>query len=118
MAIRGWQLGREEVKEEKARQFYELMEEEKKRALAAQGLPNDHQLIPTLNFRNIASEQEAEKSLQLLDGIYEQVYSRAGSFLTPEELEKFMEFRKLAVNNNRVALTLNRKLMAPGATPP
>jgi hypothetical protein len=28
-----------------------------------------------------------------------------------------MEFRKLAVNNNNIALTLNRKLMAPGATP-
>jgi RNA polymerase sigma factor (sigma-70 family) len=110
--------GEKDAKDNKARQFYELMEEEKRRALAAQGLPNDHQLIPTLNFRNIASEQEAEKSLQLLDGIYEQVYNRAGSFLAPEELEKFLEFRKLAVNNNRVALTLNRKLMAPGATAP
>ena len=110
--------GEKDAKEGKARQLYELMEEEKKRALAAQGLPYDHQLIPTLNFRNIASEQEAEKSLQLLDGIYEQVYTRAGSFLAPEELEKFMEFRKLAVNNNRIALTLNRKLMAPGATSP
>jgi RNA polymerase sigma factor (sigma-70 family) len=110
--------GEKAAKDEKARQFYDLMEEERKRALASQGLANDHQLIPTLNFRNIASEQEAEKSLQLLDGIYEQVYNRAGAFLTPEELEKFLEFRKLAVNNNRVALTLNRKLMAPGATPP
>ncbi|MGZ8900677.1 MAG: RNA polymerase sigma factor [Limisphaerales bacterium] len=107
--------GEKEAKDAKAKQLYELMEEEKKRTLAAQGLRDDHQLIPTLNFRNIASEEEGEKSLQLLDTIYDQVQTRAGSFLTPEEIEKFAEFRKLAVNNNRVALTLNRKLMAPGA---
>jgi len=107
--------GDKEAKEAKARQMYALMEEEKEKALAARGLKNDHQLIPTLNFRNIASEEEGEKSLQLLDEIYGQVAVRAGAFLSPEEAEKFAEFRKMAVNNNRVALTVNRKLMAPGA---
>ena len=107
--------GDKEAKESKARQMYELMEAEKEKALASRGLPDDHQLIPTLNFRNIASEEEAEKSLLLLDEIYGQVAVRAGNFLTPEDLEKFAEFRKMAVNNNRVALTVNRKLMAPGA---
>lgn len=107
--------GDKEAKESKARQMYELMEAEKEKALAARGLSSDHQLIPTLNFRNIASQEEAEMSLQLLDEIYGQVAVRAGNFLSPEDLDKFAEFRKMAVNNNRVALTVNRKLMAPGA---
>ena len=67
-----------------------------------------------LNFRNIASETEAEKNLKLLDSIYERVAGRAGSFLSAEELKKFAEFRTAAINQNRMALAVNRKLMAPG----
>ena len=33
--------------------------------------------------------------------------------LSQEELEKFKEFRTSAINNNRMALTMNRKMMAP-----
>ncbi|MDB6027674.1 MAG: hypothetical protein JWM68_3897, partial [Verrucomicrobiales bacterium] len=51
----------------------------------------------------------------LMSGIYEQTATRAAAFLTPKELEKFNEFRETAISNNRMALTLNRKLMAPGA---
>jgi predicted RNA-binding protein with EMAP domain len=57
--------------------------------------------------------KEGEKNIQLLDSIYEQVQAGAAAFLKPDELEKFAQFRQLAVNNNRLALSLNRKLMAP-----
>ncbi len=99
-------------KDEVAKQLYDLMEQEKQKVLAARGLSPDYQTVPTLNFRNIASEEEGERNIQLLDSIYEQVQSNA-AFLKPEELEKLSQFRKLAVNNNRLGLTLNRKLMAP-----
>ena len=46
------------------------MREEAQAALASAGLPADYQTVPMLNFRNIASEQEGEKSLKLLDDIY------------------------------------------------
>ena len=87
----------------------------KQRTLANAGLPADYQMVPTLNFRNFASDEVGEKNLKLLDSMYEQVQNQASGFLTPEEVEKFGEFRKLAVNNNRLGLSVNRKLMAPAA---
>lgn len=96
-----------------AKQLLQLMEEETQRAISSAGLGHDYQLVPTLNFRNFASEQEAEKNLQLLDSVYAQVQSRSAAFLNPEGVEKFGEFRKMALNNNRVALAVNRQLMAP-----
>jgi hypothetical protein len=39
---------------------------------------------------------------------------RAGSFLTPEEVAQFAEFRTKAINNQRMALKMNRTLMSPG----
>jgi RNA polymerase sigma factor (sigma-70 family) len=101
------------AKDAQSKQLFELMRQETQKALTARGLSSDYQTVPTLNFRNFASEEESDKNLQLLDSIYEQVQSSAGSFLSPEALEKFTDFRKLAINNNRVALAVNRKLMAP-----
>ncbi len=54
--------------------------------LSNAGLPPDYQMIPMLNFRNIASEQEGEKSLKLLDDVYKQVSSRVNAFLDPDEI--------------------------------
>lgn len=105
--------GDKETKDRQGRQLFELLQEESARARAAAGVGENYQLIPSLNFRNIASEQQGEASIQLLDSIYEQTAARAGSFLSPAELEKFQEFRKLAVNNNRIGLAMNRKLMSP-----
>ncbi len=107
--------GDKETKAAQERQLYNLLQQEKTRALAAAGLPEDYQVVPTLNFRNFASEEESERNLNLLDSIYEQVQSQAGSFLSPEEIEKFAEFRKMAINNNRMAFAVNRKMMAPAA---
>jgi hypothetical protein len=95
--------------------LYALMQEETKGALAEAGLPADFQTVPTLNFLNIASEEYGERTLNLLDGIYARVAARAGSFLSPAEVEKFGEFRRMAINGNRMGLTLNRKMMAPGS---
>jgi RNA polymerase sigma factor (sigma-70 family) len=113
--FKGMMTGEKEAKDEKAKQLYALMQEETKGALAEAGLPADFQTVPTLNFLNIASEEYGERTLNLLDGIYARVAARAGSFLSPAEVEKFGEFRRMAINGNRMGLTLNRKMMAPGS---
>ena len=105
--------GDDASKQEKARQLYQVMQEETQSILTGAGLPSDFQTVPILNFRNIASEAEGEQNLKMLESIYERVAVRAGSFLSQEELEKFKEFRTSAINNNRMALTMNRKMMAP-----
>jgi RNA polymerase sigma factor (sigma-70 family) len=113
--FKGQFSGDKAVKEEKSKQLYQLMQDETQRTLANAGLPADFQTVPSLNFRNFASESEAEKNLMLLDGIYERVAAQSAAFLTPEEIAKFDEFRVKAINGNRLALTMNRKLMAPGS---
>lgn len=99
--------------EAKARQLYELMLQETQQTLANAGLPADFQTLPILNFRNIASETEAEKNLQLMDGVYERVMARSSAILSPEEIAKLGEYRALAVNSQRMSLMMNRKMMAP-----
>ena len=39
--------------------------------------------------------------------------AQAGSFLSEEDISKFAEFKKAAINNSQAALTLNRAMMAP-----
>jgi RNA polymerase sigma factor (sigma-70 family) len=107
--------GDKDAKSEKAKQIYQLMQEETRAALEQAGLPADFQTTPTLNFRNIASEAEAEKSLKLLDDIYGRVLGRLGPVLSEPEIEKFKEFRSIAINGNRMNLAINRKMMAPGS---
>ena len=93
----------------------QLMQEETQKVLAAAGLASDYQTLPILNFRNIASAEEAEKSLKVLENIYERAAARAGSFLSAEELAKFTEFRTAAISVQRAALMMNRKMMSPGS---
>jgi hypothetical protein len=57
-----------------------------------------------------------EQNLKLIDGIFERVGARAGSFLSPEEIQKFNEFRTKAINGNRMALMMNRNMMRPGGS--
>lgn len=106
--------GDDAAKDAKGKQLYQAMQEETRTALANAGLSAEFQTVPTLNFRNIASEAEADKNLKLLDGIYAQVLARSSSFLSADEIAKFGEFRTLAINNNRAGLLVNRKMMAPG----
>jgi RNA polymerase sigma factor (sigma-70 family) len=56
--------GTDAEKTEKARQFRQLLQEESQAVLSHAGLPADYQVVPMLNFRNIASEQEAENKSQ------------------------------------------------------
>jgi nitrogen regulatory protein PII-like uncharacterized protein len=105
--------GDDREREQKSKQFNQAMREEIPAALAAAGLPADYQPIPMLNFRNIASEEDGDKSLKLLDDIYARVTARAVSFLSPEDLTKLQEFRTAAINNNRFTLMMNRTAMAP-----
>jgi hypothetical protein len=110
--------GDKETKDAQAEKLHALMRSETAKALAERGLSPDFQTVPTLNFRNIASQEEGERNIALLDSIYGQVQAGAAEFLNPAELQKFAEFRKLAVDNNRLALTVNRKLMAPAKNAP
>jgi RNA polymerase sigma factor (sigma-70 family) len=105
--------GDDAAKQEKTKQLYQALQEATQAALASAGLPPDYQTVPMLNFRNIASEEQGEQSLKMLDSIYERVAARASTFLSPEELEKFKEFRAGALNTSRMSLTMNRKMMAP-----
>ena len=105
--------GDTEAKADKKAQISRTMQEEIQSALAAAGLSADFQTLPMLNFRNIASEEFGEQSLKLMDNVFERVSSRAAAFLTPDELKKWQEFGKAAVDNNRTALLMNRKMMAP-----
>jgi RNA polymerase sigma factor (sigma-70 family) len=111
--FKGMLSGTGEEKDQKARQFRQLLQEQVQAALAQAGLPEDYQTIPMLNLRNIASEQEGERSLKLLETIYQQAADRGGAFLSPEDLAKLQEFKAAAINNNRAGLALNRTLMAP-----
>lgn len=110
----GTRPGEPAQKEAKSKQLYQLLQEEARNAIVEAGLPADYQLVPTLNFRNFASEEASERSLQLLDSIYEKVGTRAGSFLSPEDIEKFGAFRTNAITANRMGIALNRKMMSPG----
>jgi RNA polymerase sigma factor (sigma-70 family) len=113
--FKGMLSGEKAEQEAKARQLYELMLAETQQALASAGLPANYQTLPVLNFRNIASESESEKNLQLMDGVYERALAKAGSFLTPEDVAKFGEFRAKAINSQRAALKMNRTMMSPSA---
>jgi len=50
-----------------------------------------------------------------MDGVYQRVIARAGSFLSPEDIGKFGEFRARVISANRMSLTMNRKMMSPGS---
>ena len=105
--------GNPEELADKKTQLTQAMQQATQSALAAAGLPADYQTLPILNFGNIASEEEGAQSIQLLDNIYGQVASNAGSFLNPEELGKFQQFRSNAIQSSQATLLMNRKLMAP-----
>jgi hypothetical protein len=105
--------GDDAAKKDKAAQISQTMLQATQAALSAAGLPADHQTLPMLDFRNVASEAAGDRSLALMEDIYNRAAASAASFLSPEELKKFEEFKQAALKNNRYALTLNRSLMAP-----
>ncbi len=105
--------GTDAEKLEKSQQFSQAMQQATTAALASAGLPADYQVVPILNFANIASAQEADANLKLLDDIYQRAAASGSSFLSPEELAKFQEFKTKAIDNSRAALLMNRTLMAP-----
>jgi RNA polymerase sigma factor (sigma-70 family) len=105
--------GDEDAKKSKADQMSKILNEEGRAVLAAANLPKDYQLMPMLNFRNIASETEAEKSLQLIDDLYTRSLERLSTVLSKEEIAKFQDLKAKAIANNRAALAMNRNLMAP-----
>jgi hypothetical protein len=112
--FKGEMSGDKAAKDEKSKQLYEVMQQETRAVLGELGLSEDFQTLPILNFRNIASEQDAERNLRLMESIYERALPRVSAFLGPDEVRKFDEFRGKAVANSRAALTMNRRMMAPG----
>ncbi len=105
--------GTDAEKDQKASQLRQLIQQGTQTVVANAGLPADYQTVPMLNLANIASEQQAEQSLKVLDDIYQSAAAGAGSFLSPAELAKFQEFRTTALSNSRGALSMNRAVMAP-----
>src|SRR5258708_12147446 len=112
-ACKSMLAGEDDVQEQQAQRLRQVMQEEAQAAVASAGLGPDFQLVPFLNFRNIVSEEETEKNLALLDSVYQRVSARAAEFLSPEDLKKFPEFREYRIKENRMILTMNRKMMAP-----
>ena len=105
--------GDDAAKGTKAEAMSKILNEEARALLAASNLPADHQLMPMLDFRNIASETQAQKSLKLIDDLYSRSMERLGAILDKDEMVKFKELKDMAISNNRAALTMNRNLMAP-----
>ncbi|MBW8865646.1 MAG: hypothetical protein JF609_12150 [Verrucomicrobia bacterium] len=105
--------GDTDAKQAKQKQFEQVMKDATAAALKNAGLPADYQAVPMLNFANIASEDEETQSLNLLDNIYKTAAASSTSFLSTEELANLDTFRTNALNNSRIMLTMNRKLMAP-----
>src|SRR5262249_19630011 len=79
--FKGMMSGDDVAKQEKVKQLSQVIQSALQEALTKAGLPPDYQMVPTLNFSNIASEQEGERNLKLLDDIYQQAMAQAGSFL-------------------------------------
>ena len=111
--FKGMLSGDDAERNAKKERLLQVAQAELRAALAKNGLPDDYQAVPILNFRNIAFEGEAEKSLKLLDDILGNIRGRGGDFLSEAELLKFDDFRKKAAENNRMVLGMNRAMMAP-----
>jgi RNA polymerase sigma factor (sigma-70 family) len=105
--------GDKQAKADKMNQLKQSMQQATMAALNNAGLPPDYQVVPMLNFANIASENQGSQSVDLLDSIYANVIASSSNFLTPDEIASFQTFRTNAINNNRAALSMNRTLMAP-----
>jgi FtsZ-binding cell division protein ZapB len=99
--------------EDKKSRLIQAMQQATQSALAAAGLPADYQTYPMLNPANIASDEEAVQSLQLLDSIFGQTAASASTFLSADELNKFQDFRTNVIKLTQAAILVNRKLMAP-----
>ena len=111
--FKGMMTGSDTERNEKSTQLRKALEDALQTELANAGLPADYQAVPMLNLANIASEELSERSLKLMDSIYQRASASAGSFLSTEELAKFQDFRGLAMTNSRGALSMNRVMMAP-----
>jgi hypothetical protein len=105
--------GDKQAKADKMNQLRQTMQQATAAALNNSGLPPDYQVVPMLNFANIASENQGNQSVDMLDSIYANVIASSSNFLTSDEIASFQTFRTNAVNNNRAALSMNRTLMAP-----
>jgi RNA polymerase sigma factor (sigma-70 family) len=111
--FKGQLSGTDAEKDQKADKLRQAIQQGTQAALANAGLPPDYQTVPMLNFVNIASEQQGEQSIKLLDDIYQRAAADGSAFLNAGELAKFQEFRNTAISNNRGALSMNRAIMAP-----
>jgi hypothetical protein len=99
--------------EDKKSRLIQAMQQATQSALAAAGLPADYQTFPMLNPANIASDEEAVQSLQLLDNIFGQTAANAGNILSADELNKFQDFRTNVIKRTQAQILVNRKMMAP-----
>ena len=111
--LKGQMTGTDEETAAKSKQLSQAMQEEIQAAVTSAGLPADYQVMPGSNSRSVASEQEGERSLKLLDDIYQRVAARGSSFLSAEDLARLQEHRTTDLQYTRKNLTMSRLLMAP-----
>jgi RNA polymerase sigma factor (sigma-70 family) len=81
--------------------------------MAAAGLPPNYQSVPILNFRNIASEQIQDQSLNMVDSVFTKVEQNAASYMTPGDLKKLQDFHAQALQTSKMTISMNRTMMAP-----
>ncbi len=105
--------GTADEKSAKVAQLRQAIQQQTQSTLASDGLPANFQALPILNFVNIASEQQANQNLQILQAIYQSVAANAGSYLSPDEVTKLQAFFSKAVANSTTALNMNRTMMSP-----
>jgi hypothetical protein len=101
------------LSDEHANQLRQVLVEETQAAILRAGLDPEYQTVPVLNFRNFASEQMMNRSLELVDEIYANASTRAADFLSPDDLTRLGQFRANVVKIHRAAITMNRQMMSP-----
>ncbi len=79
--------------------------EEARAALAAAGWPADYTFD---SLRPMTSDQQGERYLALMGDIYDRVAARTSAFFSPEEVEKFKEFRTKDMQQARADFAKSR----------
>jgi len=100
-----------------------IMKEEQKNVGASMGLPLGSAQADPARFQALLSEDKMAELLQAQQTIGQQVYERARSILSPDQLEAFGRFQTNQLQMMRMGMNMARKMFAPdqeavGTVPP
>jgi RNA polymerase sigma factor (sigma-70 family) len=105
--------GAADEKKQKGAELQQAIQQAMTQVIQQNGLPANFQFVPSLNFANFTSEATLNRNLNLLDTVLADAASTSSSFLSPEEQASLQTFRTNALNNNRMLIEMNQKLMSP-----